>query len=254
MDLEFKDQVVLVTGGAGGIGTALSKAFSEAKAKVALTYYGDKTAAGKLAAELSATGTETLVLAYDMGEPAQAASVVEQIVGKWGRLDALVANAVNWPMLPPEKQMFTDVDWPTWSDLVNINLYGTAAIMQQAARQMLKQKYGRIVVMSTEVAIKGMPGTTPYSTAKAAIHGLVASLRWELGPHDVFVNFVSPGFNMTPKNLERFPDELRQQVASQAPTGRLSVPEDVAPTVVYLASKANRHITGEFISVSGGAD
>jgi len=254
MDIELKNQVVLITGGAGGIGAAISKAFSEGGAKVAITYHSDKAVADALADDLSKAGSDVMVLAYNMGEPAQAASAVDEVMAKWGRLDVLVANAVNWPILSPEHQNLVDVEWQEWSRLINVNLYGTAAMLQQAARQMLKQEYGRIVVMSTEVAINGRAGATAYSTAKAAIHGLVASLRWELGPHNVLINFVSPGFNMTPKNLQRFPDVLREQIAAQAPTGRLSVPEDVAPTVLYLASKANRHITGEFISVSGGAN
>jgi 3-oxoacyl-[acyl-carrier protein] reductase len=251
MNLEIKGQVVLITGGAGGIGAALSTAFANEGAKVAITYHQNKDAAEELVEQLQTAGHESMAIAYDMGDYAQAQIIVNQVVSKWGRLDAVIANAVEWPML--EQPIFADTDFQAWAKAVDGNLHGTAALLQQAAKQMVQQNYGRIVVMSSEIAIDGMPGTTSYSTAKAAIHGLVASLRWELGPQDIFINFVSPGFNMTPKNLQRFPDEVRQQVAAKAPTGRLSVPEDVAPTVLFLASKANKHMTGEFLSVSGGA-
>lgn len=251
MNLEIKEQVILITGGAGGIGTALSTAFSNEGAKVAITYHQNKYAAEELMVQLQKNGHEAMTIAYDMSDYTQAQTVVEQVVSKWGRLDALIANAVEWPML--ERQIFSDTDFGAWTKAVDNNLYGTTALLQRAIKQMVQQKYGRIVVMSSEIAIDGMPGTTAYSTAKAAIHGLVASLRWEIGSQDIFINFVSPGFNMTPKNMQRFPDEVRQQAAAKAPTGRLSVPEDVAPTVLFLASKANRHMTGEFLSVSGGA-
>lgn len=252
MDIQFDGQVVLITGGAGGIGTALSRAFADAGAKVAITYLNGKESAEALVRELTDAGTEALAIPYDMSDYAQAEQVVRQVVSKWGRLDALVANAVNWPMLPPDQRTLVDVDWETWSKLIDTNLFGTAAILQQAAKHMLTQEYGRIVIMSTEIAHEGRMGGSAYSTAKAALHGLVASVRWELGPHNILINFVSPGFNLTPRNLHMFSDELRQQVADKTPTGRLSTPEDVAPTVVYLASKANRQVMSQFVSVSGG--
>jgi 3-oxoacyl-[acyl-carrier protein] reductase len=252
LSLDLKGQVVLVTGGAGGIGTAITNAFSEAGAKTAITYYANSLAAEDLVRDLQTNRREAFALSYNMSDYAQATTVIEQVVEKWGRLDILIANAVNWPTL--DSPSFTEADFRAWTKAINVNAYGTAAIIREASKQMIKQKYGRIVIVSSEIAIRGRPGGTPYSTAKAAIHGLVASLRWELGPHNILINLVSPGFTLTPRNLQNFPDAFREQAASRVPTGHLSTPEDVAPTVVFLSSPLNRNITGEFIMITGGAD
>jgi 3-oxoacyl-[acyl-carrier protein] reductase len=259
MSFGLEEQVALITGGAGGIGTAITNAFSQVGAKAAITYHANEPAAQSLVRGLQAEGREAFALSYDMGDYVQATTVVDQVVKKWGRLDILIANAVNWPIFASDKRplnqpSFTETDFRAWTEAVNVNEYGTAAIIREASKQMIKQKYGRIVIVSTEIAIRGMAGGTPYSTAKAAIHGLVASLRWELGAHNILINLVAPGFTMTPRNLQNTPDEIRKQAASRAPTTHLSTPEDVAPTIVFLASPLNRNTTGEFIMITGGAD
>jgi len=252
LSLDLEAQVCLITGGAGGIGDAITNAFSEARAKTAITYSAHRATAEALVQNLQMKGRGAFALPYDMRDYSQATTLVDQVVEKWGRLDILIANAVHWPVLA--QPSFTEGDFRAWTEAVNVNEYGTAAIIREASKQMIKQKYGRVVIVSSEIAIRGRPGGTPYSTAKAAIHGLVASLRWELGAHNILINLVAPGFTLTPRNLQNFSDELREQAASRAPTGHLSTPEDIAPTVVFLASPLNRNITGEFIMVTGGAN
>ena len=252
MDFELKNQVVLITGGAGGVAAATTKAFCAAGAKVAITYYKDKAAAEALVQEMQKTGAEIMAMPYDLGNYEQAGEIVQAVLKKWNRLDALVANAVQWPDVAANERVFATANFDNWVQQVSVNAYGTAAIMQKAVQQMLKQNYGRIVFLYSEIADIGMAGSSSYGAAKAAVRGLIESLRWEVGPQNVLITMVSPGFNMTKKNLERFPDSLRIEAAKKAATQRLSVPEDVAPAILFLASKANRHITGDLVSVSGG--
>lgn len=254
MELGLKDKTVLVTGGAGGIGTAISRGFAREGCRVAITYFEHEKAAQALVEEIKGEGAEAVALSYDLSDLRQADRVVDDVVKQWGRLDVLVGNAVRWPVMPEGREALIDNDMGTWAPAVRTNLEGTTALVRSAAREMAKRNYGRIVVVSTEVSEVGRAGATAYGAAKAGLRGMVASLRWEVGPHGVLVNLVSPGFNMTPRNLERFPDEVREQVRVRTPTGRLSTPEDPAPLVVFLGSLANTNMTGEFISVSGGAD
>ena len=254
MELGLREATVLVTGGSNGIGTAIARAFVEEGSRVATTYFSDADAGERVVEEALQRGGQAMAMPYDLADPGGADSIVDQVLARWGRLDVVIANAVRWPILPNGQQLLADADPPAWRHAVRVNLEGTTALLRRAALEMMTAGAGRIVVVTTEVAEVGMAGATAYSTAKAGLHGLVASLRWELGPRGILINMISPGFNLTPRNLANFPDEVREQVRRRTPTGRLSTPEDAAPTVVFLASQANRNITGEFISVSGGAD
>jgi 3-oxoacyl-[acyl-carrier protein] reductase len=109
-------------------------------------------------------------------------------------------------------------------------------------------------LISSGVAHEGRTGATAYSTAKAALEGLLASLKWEAGAAQVLVNIVSPGFTVTENNLARFGDEVRESVRERTPSGRLSVPEDVATAVLLLGSPINSNITGAYLPVAGGID
>jgi 3-oxoacyl-[acyl-carrier protein] reductase len=111
---------------------------------------------------------------------------------------------------------------------------------------------GRIVLISSGVARDGRAGATAYSTAKAALDGLLASLKWDAGAAGVLANIVSPGFTVTENNLARFGDEIRESVRERTPSGRLSVPDDVAKAVLQLGSPANGNITGVYLPVAGG--
>lgn len=113
---------------------------------------------------------------------------------------------------------------------------------------------GRLVLISSGVSRHGRSGATAYSTAKGALDGLVASLKWEAGAVGVLVNIISPGFTVTENNLAQFPDELRASVRQQTPSGRLSAPTDVAAAVAFLGSPANGSVSGAYLPVAGGID
>jgi 3-oxoacyl-[acyl-carrier protein] reductase len=141
-----------------------------------------------------------------------------------------------------------------WTRSLRANLEGTALTVRAALPHLARSIAGRIVLISSGVSRQGMAGATAYSTAKAALDGLLASLKWEAGAAGVLVNIVSPGFTVTENNLANFGDDVRESVRGRTPSGRLSVPEDVATAILLLGSPANGNITGAYLPVAGGID
>ena len=250
MDLHLEDRAVLVSGGSRGIGEATAIAFAKERANVAITYNTGEAAAGSVVREITAAGGDGFAVAMDLAQPASASETVERTVERFGSLDVLVANAVRWPtdVMAP----LAEADPDAWRGAVEANLAGTVSLIRAALPHLQASSAGRVVLISSGVSRDGRTGATAYATAKAALDGLVAALKWEAGAHGVLVNIVSPGFTLTENNLARFPDELRESVRQRTPTGRLSIPEDIARAVVFLGSPANSNITGSYVPVAGG--
>jgi NAD(P)-dependent dehydrogenase (short-subunit alcohol dehydrogenase family) len=135
---------------------------------------------------------------------------------------------------------------------VRINLEGTVDTVRAAIPHLVTSGAGRIVLISSGVSREGMAGASAYATAKAALDGLAAALKWELGRSSNLINIVSPGFTVTEANLARFTDEVRHSVRARTPSGALSSPDDVASAVLFLGSAANANITGTYLPISGG--
>jgi NAD(P)-dependent dehydrogenase (short-subunit alcohol dehydrogenase family) len=252
MNTELRGRSVLVTGGTRGIGRAVALAYAGEGARVAITYASDEEAASETVALLEANGTEGASFYLDLEDPASIEAAVRASVALHGGLDILVANAVRWPV--DAQAPLADVDDTDWRRALRANLEGTALTVRAALPHLARSSAGRIVLISSGVAHEGRAGATAYSTAKAALDGLLASLKWEAGAAGVLVNIVSPGFTVTENNLARFGDEVRESVRERTPSGRLSVPEDVAKAVVLLGSPANGNIAGAYVPVAGGID
>jgi NAD(P)-dependent dehydrogenase (short-subunit alcohol dehydrogenase family) len=164
----------------------------------------------------------------------------------------VVANAVRWPV--DSQAPLAEVNRTVWTRALRANLEGTALTVRAALPHLARSPAGRIVLISSGVAREGMAGGTAYSTAKAGLDGLLASLKWEAGADGVLVNIVSPGFAVTENNLANFSDDVRESVRGRTPSGRLSVPEDIAKAVLLLGSSANCNISGANLPVGGGID
>jgi 3-oxoacyl-[acyl-carrier protein] reductase len=178
---------------------------------------------------------------------------VAAIVDRWQRLDILVNNAVrSEASLPWEAQPFEAVPAEEWRATLRANTEGTYAAIQAVLPAMRAQGWGRIVNISSGIAIDGRPGAGPYGAAKAALHGLTRTLAKELGPAGILVNVVMPGVTLTERISAALPAALREKVEQATPIRRLLPPEEVAPIVVFLCSAANTALTGEFIRASGG--
>jgi NAD(P)-dependent dehydrogenase (short-subunit alcohol dehydrogenase family) len=243
---------VLVTGGSSGIGRATAIAFGREGAKVASTYRSDLDAANRVAAEVEAAGGEGFCVPLDLSEPASIESAVEQVVTRLDGLDALVANAVRWPY--DAQQPLAESEPVAWERAMRANLEGTVRTVRAAWPALAASGAGRVVLVSTGVTRTGMAGSSAYATAKAGLEGLASALKWEGAETGILINTVAPGFTVTERNLATFGDEVRETVRGRTPSGRLSVPDDVASAIVYLASPANGNITGVYLPVAGGTD
>ena len=212
---------------------------------MAITYRSDREAAEAVAAAVTAAGGHGLALPCDLEDALSMAGAVEATVARWGRLDLLVANAVAWPRGVDGRP------WD-WRRTIHANLEGTYATVQ-AAIPHLRRSHGRIVLVSSNLAEDGLPGSSAYASAKAALHGLAATLAVELGPDGVLSIVVMPGLTLTERAQRTVPTDVLEQIAAQTPTRRLSTPQDVAATILYLGSPRNGDINAETIRVTGGS-
>jgi 3-oxoacyl-[acyl-carrier protein] reductase len=252
MELGLRDRTVLVTGGSHGIGRAVATAFAAEAARVAFTFHRDKDAATQLVGDLGGDQDRVLALPYALGDPLSAAAVVTAVTDHWGGVDVLVANAVRRPARRDRGEPFEGVPDADWLPVVAENVEGTIGLLRRVLPGMRQRGWGRVALLSTHHALTGSPGQEYQAAAKAALHGLAASLAWNVGRDGVLVNVVCPGLTSTERMLAAFPEGPRAREAELTPTGRLSTPEDVARTVLFLCSAANGNISGEAVRVSGG--
>lgn len=252
VDLGLSGKSVLVTGGTGGIGQAVVRAFAAAGARVAIGYRTAEAVAEKLAAELAAHGRTAFPVRYALDEPDSPAQTVAAVEDRFGAVDVLVANAVRWgPRRPPEKR-FDEVAGAEWEPVIAENLTPTIRTVQLVVPGMRTRGWGRIALISSHVALHGLRGQEFYGAAKAGLHGFARSVAWDVGRDDILVNVVCPGLTATERVLTGLPAPIQEQEIQRTPTGRLSRPEDVANVVLFLCSAANGNVTAEIVTVAGG--
>ncbi len=238
MNLGLEGKGVLVTGGSGGIGQAIVRAFAAEGARVHFTYNSNAEAAKHLA--------ETLALPdpvrMDLGDEDSIHSAFAA-AKQDGSIDVLINNAVQWR---PSEDAFAKANY------FKTNIAGPMTLTKLAAQDMAARSWGRVVNISSNIAEDGMAGSALYSTAKAALHGMTASLQWDFGSKGVLINTVLPGLTLTERTKSFLPDEVREGERTKTPSGELSSPQSVANLVVFLSSEANSNIMGERIRVTGG--
>lgn len=244
--MKFKDKVVLVTGAARGIGRTIAQQFAEAGAQVALHYFSNQAAAEISFASLA--GTDHLLLQADITNANDAQQLVAAVIERYGRLDILVNNAAIYADHPIASTSFAD--WQqTWRSTIDTNLIGTVNVSYCAAQEMIRQRSGRIVNISSRGAFRGEPTAPAYGASKAAINAMSQSLAQALAPHNVFVYVVAPGFVDTERVAEKLSDDIR----NQSPLKRVAHPEEVARTVLFLASEGTDFLTGCIVDVNGAS-
>lgn len=254
MEMGLEGRVVFVTGGSSGIGRTTAEAFGREGARVAVSYRSNRAGAEETAGLVAEAGGESMVVPYDLADDASIGSAIEEIVGRWGTVDVLVNNAVQWSSrgAPAGNPYFEQVPPGQWREMIRTSLEGTYLTIQAVLPSMRQGAWGRIVNVSSSLAEDGLQGAGSYAAAKAGLHGLSRTLARELAPAGILTNVVMPGMTLTERAHRTLPQNIREQVASQTPTGRLTTPEDVAAAVVFLGSAANGHINGEIIRVTGG--
>jgi 3-oxoacyl-[acyl-carrier protein] reductase len=254
VDLGLGNRIAVVTGGSRGIGRAIAHALAREGATVALTYRHDRARAEAVATAIRCGGGEAVAVRLDLGAHSSIRRAFECVLSRWGRIDILVNNAVRWSEhrvvgAPP----FEELPLNAWRTPLRSTVEGVYAASQAVLPSMRSQRWGRIVNISAIAANDGMQGAAWYATAKAALHGMTRSLAREVGVDGILVNAVMPGLTLTEHACEFIPQQIQDENALASPIGRLLLPEEVAPVVVFLASAANTAITGDIIRASGGS-
>ncbi|WP_259391438.1 SDR family NAD(P)-dependent oxidoreductase [Paenibacillus sp. 1011MAR3C5] len=246
-NFSIEGKIAIVTGASKGIGYGLAQALAAAGAKVAATARKKEDLA-TLVDEIKEAGGEAAAYALDVRNVSQIKEVFGQIAADFGRIDILVNNAGLG-----EGMLAEDVTEEYWDDMLDVNLKGVFFCCQTAGNYMLKQGYGKIVNVSSQVSIVGIPEGVAYCASKGGVNQLTKVLALEWSSRGVNINAVGPTFIYTPGTAERLdtPD-FRANVLSRIPAGRIGSIDDVAGAVVYLASPAADLVTGTLLLVDGG--
>jgi len=244
---ELGGQVALVTGAARGLGQACAIALAQAGADIVLGLR-ELGSGQQLAATIRGLGRNVLPVQMDVTSRAEIASAVGQAVEHFGRIDVLVNNAGVGPPAPAE-----DVTEEAFDYTLSVNLKGTFFVSQEVGRHMIKNRQGKIVMLSSQAGFVGLPTESVYCMTKAAIAHLTKCLAVEWGPHNINVNAVAPTFIRTPGTLKWLENEaFRNDLLGKIPLGRVGDPIDVAGAVVFLASPAAALISGATLMIDGG--
>ncbi len=253
-DTGLRGKVVIVTGAAAGIGLATARRFASEGCRVAAWDVND-AGQEELLRELSSLGGEALFRKINVCSDADVESAVEEVVGRWGAVDALVNNAgitrdaqfVKWKDGAVAGRMTDDA----FDSVISVNLKGVFLCSRAVVPHMIRQGSGVILNASSVVGLYGNFGQTNYAATKAGVIAFARTWSRELAKYNIRVNAVAPGFIAT-EMVQKMPEKVVQNMVSHTPLGRMGKPEDVAEAYVWLASDAASFITGTVLSVDGG--
>ena len=242
----LENKVAVVTGASRGIGRAIALELAAQGAKVVVNYSGSAAKAEEVAQEIKQAGGEAIAVQANVADADSVQSLMKAAVDTFGSLDILVNNAGitrdNLLMRMKESE---------WDDVLDTNLKGVFLCTKAVTRQMMKQRAGRIINISSIVGVAGNAGQANYVAAKAGVIGLTKTTAQELASRNILVNAIAPGF-ITTEMTDALPEELREAMLKQIPLARLGQPEDIAKAVAFFASDAANYITGQTLQIDGG--
>ncbi|EOU2020165.1 3-oxoacyl-[acyl-carrier-protein] reductase [Clostridium perfringens] len=242
----LKDKVAIVTGGTRGIGKAIALKLADHGANIVINYRNSDKEAEELKAILEEKGVKVLTVKCDISNFEDSKNLMDKCKEVFGEIDILVNNAGITKDTLIMRMKEEDFD-----NVIDVNLKGTFNCAKHASAIMLKQRFGKIINMTSVVGIAGNAGQVNYAASKAGVIGLTKSLAKELGSRGITVNAVAPGFINTDMTAS-LSEKVKEEASKNIPLKRLGDPEDVANLVGFLASDAANYITGQVINVDGG--
>jgi 3-oxoacyl-[acyl-carrier protein] reductase len=239
-------RVAIVTGSARGIGRAIADKLASLGADIVIADMRLETAKVTASEIAQSTGHQTLALEVNVADFASAQNMVEQAIKKFGHVDILVNNAGI-----TRDSLIMRMEEADWDAVLNVNLKGVFNCSKAVVRAMMKQRYGRIVNISSVSGQSGQIGQTNYSASKAGVIGFTKALAREVASRQITVNAVAPGFIPTALTND-LADDLKESILKYTPLGRMGKPEEVAAAVAFLSSEEAAYITGQVLAVDGG--
>lgn len=243
--MRLSGKTALVTGSTRGIGRAVAERLAAEGAFVTVSGRSQDQAE-QVAAEIVAAGGKAIGIAADVAVPESAEELVRKAIEAMGRLDILVNNAGI-----TRDNLFVRMKRDEWDTVLDVNLHGVYNCTRAAARPMMRQRYGRIINISSIVGLTGNVGQTNYAASKAAVIGFSKSLARELASRNITVNVVAPGY-IKSDMTDELSDDIRETMMAQIPMGRVGEPAEVAHAVLFLASDESSYMTGQTLVVDGG--
>jgi 3-oxoacyl-[acyl-carrier protein] reductase len=244
--MELVGQIAVVTGGSRGIGRAIAQELAAMRAHVIINYVTNHTAADETRHHIEKAGGAATVCHFDVADAQETAQAFEAIVNERGRIDILVNNAGI-----TRDSLMLRMKEEDWQRVLQVNLSGMYHCSKAAIRPMIRQRYGRIINLTSIIGLTGNAGQVNYAAAKAGAIGLTKSLAREVGSRGITVNAVAPGFIET-EMTQGLSAQAKADLARQIPVGRWGTPQEVADCVGFLVSSRARYITGQVIQVNGG--
>ncbi|EGQ27342.1 3-oxoacyl-[acyl-carrier-protein] reductase [Sporosarcina newyorkensis 2681] len=242
----FDEKTAVVTGASRGIGRTVALRLASEGAKVVVNYSGSQEKAEAVVEEIRSAGGEAFAFQANVSDADQVKDMMDEAIKQFGSIDFLVNNAGI-----TRDNLLMRMKEDEWDDVLAINLKGVFLCTKAVTRQMMRQRSGRIVNLASVVGVVGNAGQANYVAAKAGVIGLTKTTAKELAARNILVNAVAPGF-ITTDMTDELGEEMKEQLLSTIPLGKLGSAEDVAGTVAFLLSDEAKYITGQTINVDGG--
>lgn len=243
---KLNEKIAIVTGASRGIGRAIALQLAADGATVVVNYSGSQQKAEEVVATIEAAGGQAVAMQASVANSDDVSRLIDDVVKQFGRIDILVNNAGI-----TRDNLLMRMKEDEWDDVLNTNLKGVFLCTKAVTRTMMKQRYGRIINISSIVGVSGNAGQANYVAAKAGVIGLTKTTAKELASRNILVNAIAPGF-ITTEMTDALPEDMKAAMLAQIPLARLGEPAHVAKAVSFLASDDASYITGQTLHIDGG--